>query len=82
MKNTIKKAQRKLLFGLISYVSKKEGLCMNPFYKQNEKAIKDNKEFAKEVYPKVFWSHLNFLYNNFGDLRGFPKDKRMEQLIV
>lgn len=55
---------------------------MNPFYKQNEKAIKDNKEFAEEVYPKVFWSHLNFSYNTFGDFRGFIKDKRMEQLIV
>ena len=79
----IKKQQTKLLLELAAYWTEEEGLCMNPFYKQKEeKAITENIELAKEIYPKVFTSHRNFVFNTFGDFKGLIPDKRMEELII
>ena len=58
----IKKQQREILFGLTSYYTKKEGLCMNPFYGGEESDIKKDVKYTKEIYAKVFKSHLAFLF--------------------
>lgn len=71
-----------ILFGIIAFSTKEAILNMNPFYGRSEIDIKKNKKYAKEIYSKVFWSHLNFVYNAYGDFRGFIKDRRMENLII
>lgn len=85
MKGVIKRLkgiQRKILFGMMSYWDKKEGLCVNPFYKQTEKSIKSNREFAKEIYPKVFKHFLGAWFNRYGNFDGFCSDKRVASLII
>ena len=82
MKEEIKKQQRELLFSLAAYWTKEEGMCMNPFCGGKEKDIKENKDYAKEIYPKVFESHRNFVFNTFRDFGGLITDKRMECLII
>lgn len=78
----IKKDQHALLFGLIGYLTKEDGLCPNPFYGKEEKDIWNNKELAISVYPKIFKSHRGFVYGTFGDFRGLIPDERMEELII
>lgn len=78
----LKKLQRQILFGMRAFMDKKDGLCMNPFYSQSERSIEDNKDYAQEVYPKVFKHFLAGWFERHGTFTNFESDKRMISLII
>lgn len=45
--------QIEILKEVIGFLDKKEGLCVNPFYKASDEKIDDNIEYAKKIYEKI-----------------------------
>lgn len=61
----IKQKQREILFGLCSFFTKDEGLCINPFWHCfNEELEKEtDKEYIKKIYRAVFQSFKCSCFN-------------------
>lgn len=79
----IERTQVQILTRLAGYWTKKKGLCMNPFYRHKKKAIKENIELARKIYPDVFKHFLNTWFEQHGNFDRFPlPDKRLGELII